>query len=696
MAVGRRLIRQVAEVNATRRPEHDRRLRALVLATVLIGVAAVLLTVPTARGEAAAVLVVLPAAFWWSDRRRESANMVAKGVISVLAVLVLVRFFRLLTGITTVDDARLPLTLLFLEIQVLHAFDLPQRRDLMFSLTSSLALVAMALAAGPGPWALVLLGGYATFAAAALHRYGRSANAEWAGHPARRVLVQPRPGTPSPPAVGAAVRRAVGVLAVGALLFTALPQGGENALGGLPISFGQRGGLGRVDAGRIGSLPFGDGGGAGDPAAYFGFADRVDPRSVGELDDTPVLRVRTRWPRPLRGVVFDTYVDGQWTRSGEEPPPVTGLPVSVPSLTRTPPGRVRVTQTIEVLHDTPNLVYAAADPVEVWTAARSVTPWDDGTLTTSVVMDAGTVYSVVSEIGGPPSGTSAATDAGWSGLDDTALRRWTQLPDSVPGRVRDLAAALRQDAAGPGPHAMAMAVQAWLGEHVRYTLDVGPLPADADPVDQLLFERPRGWCEPIATAMVVLLRAEGVPARFVTGFQPGTRDLLRGTWTIRAQDAHAWVEVLVPGHGWVAYDPTGATTPLLSDDGPGLQVPLAALVGDLFRLVSDHPVRALGALAAGLAVVSATWIVRRRRRAVALRRAGPWARMVALLGDSGLEVDPAHTPREVVALARTAAPHLDPTALEAVGAHEEHRRYATPGPDEAAAHAAVDHLAKTT
>ena len=694
MAVARRLIRQVAEVNATRRVEHDRGLRALVLATVLVGVAAVLLTVPSARGEATAVLVVLPAAFWWSDRRRESANMVAKGVISVLAVLVLVRFFRLLAGITTVDDARLPLTLLFLDIQVLHAFDLPQRRDLMFSLTSSLALVAMALAAGPGTWALVLLGGYAAVAAAALHRYGRSADAEWAGRPSVRDA-HPVAARPGPPRWGTAIRRLVGVLAVGALLFTALPQGGENALGGLPISFGQGGGLGQADAGRIASLPFGDGAGSGDPTAYFGFADRVDPRSVGGLDDTPVLRVRTRWPRPLRGVVFDTYTDGQWTRSGTEPPAAVGLPVDVPALTRTPPGRERVTQTIEVLHQTPNLIYAAADPVEVWTAARSVTPWDDGTLTTSVMMDAGTVYSVVSEVGGPPSGAPTGQMAP-SDLDDAALRRWTQLPDTVPGRVRDLAAALRQDAAGPGPHEMAMAVQAWLGEHVRYTLDVGPLPADADPVDQLLFERPRGWCEPIATAMVVLLRAEGVPARFVTGFQPGTRDLLRGTWTVRAQDAHAWVEVLVPDHGWVAYDPTGATTPLLSDDGPGLQVPLAALVGDLVRLVSGHPVRALGALAAGLAVLLAAWAVRRHRQAVALRRAGPWARMVALLGDSGLEVDPAHTPREVVALARTAAPHLDPTALEAVGAHEEHRRYATPGPDEAAAHAAVDHLAETT
>src|SRR5690606_26650863 len=119
----------VAEVNRTRRPEHDRGLRVRMLISVAISVVAVLLSGAAPVGESLVVLALLPVGFWWSYTHRESSNYLAKGLISVAALAVLWRFFGGLIGVGSVDDARLPLTLMFLEIQVLHAFDLPQRRD---------------------------------------------------------------------------------------------------------------------------------------------------------------------------------------------------------------------------------------------------------------------------------------------------------------------------------------------------------------------------------------------------------------------------------------------------------------------------------------------------------------------------------------------------------------------------------------
>ena len=177
---GGRLIRAVAEVNTTRRPEHDITLRVAVLVAVMAGALAVLFAGAAPLGESTAIVLVMPLAFLWSHRRRNDSNWAAKIVISVLAVAVLIRFFDGLSGITTVDDARLPLSVLFLEIQVLHAFDLPQRRDLMFGLVSSLALLGLALATGPGAWMFVLFAVHLSASAVALHRHGRSRAQEWA------------------------------------------------------------------------------------------------------------------------------------------------------------------------------------------------------------------------------------------------------------------------------------------------------------------------------------------------------------------------------------------------------------------------------------------------------------------------------------------------------------------------------------
>ena len=65
-----------------------------------------------------------------------------------------------------------------------------------------------------------------------------------------------------------------------------------------------------------------------------------------------------------------------------------------------------------------------------------------------------------------------------------------------------------------------------------------------------------GFCEQIASSLAVMLRTLGIPTRLVTGYGPGERNPLTGYFEVRQSDAHAWVEVLYPGIGWVPYDPT--------------------------------------------------------------------------------------------------------------------------------------------
>jgi hypothetical protein len=108
------------------------------------------------------------------------------------------------------------------------------------------------------------------------------------------------------------------------------------------------------------------------------------------------------------------------------------------------------------------------------------------------------------------------------------------------------------------------ALQDWMAANLQYSLNVPLLQKGADAVDQFLFVDRRGFCEQIATSLVVMLRSLGVPARVVAGYAPGQRNPFTGLYEVRASDAHLWTEVWFPGVGWESFDPT-AVVPLAGD-----------------------------------------------------------------------------------------------------------------------------------
>lgn len=110
------------------------------------------------------------------------------------------------------------------------------------------------------------------------------------------------------------------------------------------------------------------------------------------------------------------------------------------------------------------------------------------------------------------------------------------------------------------PQRLALALQALQTGGYTYTLEPGVYPPDHT-ADTFWFDRKTGFCEHIASAFVVLMRAMDVPARLVTGYQGGERNPVDGLWTVRQSDAHAWAEVWLPGEGWTRVDPTAQVAP---------------------------------------------------------------------------------------------------------------------------------------
>lgn len=142
-------------------------------------------------------------------------------------------------------------------------------------------------------------------------------------------------------------------------------------------------------------------------------------------------------------------------------------------------------------------------------------------------------------------------------LTTDARRRFTSLPTRGNQRAAAFARQLRAD--NPTDRSLINATLLHFNRQFIYTLE--PPMLGSSPVDEFLFDTKRGFCEHYASAFVYLMRAAGIPARLVLGYQGGEINTVGNYLIVRQADAHAWAEVWLEGEGWVRTDPTAAVSP---------------------------------------------------------------------------------------------------------------------------------------
>jgi len=290
-----------------------------------------------------------------------------------------------------------------------------------------------------------------------------------------------------------------------------------------------------------------------------GFSDDVELGEIGQIkrSSTVVMHVSTanllpaqvRW----RGIGLTTFDGKRWFNSARMSRAVPGRRSFRFDSEGVHPGKraelLMYSITLEPLAS--DSVFVAPQPLTLSGPFRNL--WQDDTDSVYMPSNSGALvrYSVESDIAtASPEQLRAASGA----IPQSIERDYLQLPPTDP-RVWELARQIT--ASQPTVYDKAAAVERYLQANYAYTLDL-PAAMPADPIAYFLWESRRGHCEFYASSMAVLLRTLGIPARLVNGFLQGQYNDVSGQYTVRASDAHTWVEVYFPDYGWVPFDATPA------------------------------------------------------------------------------------------------------------------------------------------
>jgi len=561
-------------------PENSILLRVLVQVLVIVGIVATDVAAETQLSLWAVPLSLAGATWSWYKRR--DRNISVKFLLAIGMLLAMVFFFRRLLGlddgVNELNDTRLVLAELLIQLQVLHSFDMPRRKDLGYSMVIGLILLGVA---GTISQTLTFAPLLLVFLAIALpvlvldyrSRLGLLAS-ELVGTSRKR----------SPRLAADLSWRRLGVfllviIGLGLAIFALMPRFPGYQLRTFPVTtpsqlkdkeFNQND-RGIINPGYVrgGKEGVGNGTGRGkgkkpgemDDTFYYGFDSKINQNLRGELKPKVVLRVRSQAPGFWRVVAFDHYTGQGWDISRNEQVLRLNRPewsyrfflsiIGIGGKTR------EVIQSYTVVSELPSLIPALAAPREVYFPTRQIELDTEGSLRAPSVMPEGLTYTVISEV---PYRDRTALGKTATNYSNNIRKYYLQIPPTIASKVREKTQEILARAPKPitSPYEKALYLAQYVKQHYTIPQDPLSLPLLAeneDLVEAFLFKYQGGYPDHFSTALTMMLRSIGIPARLVGGFAPGQFNPFTGLYIVRNVDAYAMTEVYFPKYGWFTFDP---------------------------------------------------------------------------------------------------------------------------------------------
>lgn len=274
------------------------------------------------------------------------------------------------------------------------------------------------------------------------------------------------------------------------------------------------------------------------------------------LEDNLVMSVQSPRPSYWKGESFDYYTGRGWTNS------MSVRPVREADFVNPFSPDTHVSKVVQKFAFSPRtgsqVIFFGGIPAQINITsgakllAGTKMMTDNGGNYYSPQLQTGVSYEVVSYFADlNPKQIRQSMDY----YPDRIEAAYLQLPD-IPERVRSLVKQITQSA--ENPYEKASKIEHYLSSNYPYDLTVKQAPPNRDITDYFLFELKKGYCTYHSTAMVVMLRTAGIPARWVTGFTTGKYNVEERVYEVRMSNAHAWVEAYIAGFGWVPFEPTSS------------------------------------------------------------------------------------------------------------------------------------------
>jgi transglutaminase-like putative cysteine protease len=556
-------------------------LRFLVLGLVVVGIVATDIAAET-EFSFWAVPVSIVGTFWSWYRRRHS-NIPVKFCIAIGMLLALGAFFGRLLG--ELNDTRLALAELLIQLQILHSFDTPRRKDLGYSIVIGLILLGVAATLSQTlAFAPVLL----IFLAIALpvlvldyrSRLGLGQlkiNKEKLPNRERSILN-----------IKFLTLNFLAIVGLGLVIFAFLPRLPGYQLRTFPVSspIEVKGGFtgssiinpGYVRRGNNQGEGDGSGGrgqgengepGELDDTFYYGFNSQMNQNLRGEMKPKVVMRVRSQAEGFWRVLAFDRYTGKGWEISrNEQVTLIKRLAWSyqffvsgAPTIARTQD----VVQSYTIVSELPNLIPALAYAKQVFFPTPEIAVDTEGGLRSPVGLSEGLTYTIISEV---PYRDRTELRQASTNYPKPITNYYLQVPPAIAERVRkqtqEILANYNKQRVGKteksldSPYEIALYLAQYLKQY--YSIPENPLSLpylakNEDLVAAFLFKNKGGYPDHFSTVLTVMLRSIGIPARLVVGFAPGEFNPFTGMHVVRNTDAYAMTEVFFPKYGWFAFDP---------------------------------------------------------------------------------------------------------------------------------------------
>ncbi|WP_223279995.1 DUF3488 and DUF4129 domain-containing transglutaminase family protein [Nostoc sp. PA-18-2419] len=553
-------------------------LRVLVLALVILGIVATDIAAETSFSLWALPLSIVGAI--WSYYRRRDRNVAIKFCIAIGMLIALGAFFGRL--VTELNDTRLGLAELLIQLQVLHSFDTPRRKNLGYSIVIGLILLGVAATLSQTlAFAPVLL----LFLAIALPTLVLDYRSRL-GLQSLKTQTQKIPkGKFSSLNFKFLIINFFIIVGLGLAIFAVLPRLPGYQLRSFPVSSpidikgsftgrtiinpgyvrqgnsnNQRNGTGQNQTGQPGKV---------DNNFYYGFNSQINQNLRGEMKPKVVMRVRSQAEGFWRVLAFDRYTGKGWEVSrNEDVTTIRRSPWSYQIFIPPPliTGKTQeVVQTYTVVSDLPNLIPAMANPKELYFPTPMIAVDQENGLRSPVELSEGVTYTVLSEV---PYRDRTLLGQTSTKYPPDIKNHYLQIPPEIAQKVRqrteEILANYNQHQVGKSSKSLDSAYEKalYLAQYLKqyYSVPQNPLELPyldekQDLVEAFLFKYKGGYPDHFSTVLTVMLRSIGIPARLVAGFSPGEFNPFTGMYVVRNTDAYVMTEVYFPKYGWFAFDP---------------------------------------------------------------------------------------------------------------------------------------------